>query len=86
MANPMTITFPVSPGDIIYEVGYKPCHFGETHPHSSGCDGCEDKCDIKKEIKEFCVPDIDWVLKHYKDLDKNIWFTSKENAENKLGK
>lgn len=80
--KPMTVTFTVSPGDVIYEVRYKTCHNGETHPGSYGCCGCEDKCDIEKEIREFCIPNVDWIFNHYKDLDVNVWFTTKEMAEN----
>lgn len=86
MSTELTLTFPVSPGDIIYKVDYKPCHNGETHPDSYGCCGCEETCDIEKEITEFCVPNIDWILSHYRNINVNVYFTSKEAAEKALNK
>ena len=81
MAKSMTLTFPVSPGDTIYKLQYKPCHLGETYPDSYWCCGCIDECDIEKTITEFCVPNVDWILSNYRDLDISVWFTSKDKAE-----
>lgn len=77
------VTFPISPGMTVYKLWYKPCHNGENYPDSYGCCGCMDKCDIKKEITEFVIPDVEWILLHYKDFGK-VWFFSKSEAKENL--
>lgn len=76
---------PCKVGDIVYKLWYVPCHLGETYPDSSGCIGCMDKCDIKKVITEYKVPNIEFivnVLMH----DSNVYFLTLEEAEKALRK
>lgn len=80
------IKLPCKVGDTVYKVWYKPCHNGEEYPDSYSCCGCEDECDLKKDIFEFVVPDLDWILRHMKFFGKTVWFITKEEAEKALGR
>ena len=82
----LILRLPCKVGDTVYRLGYKPCHNGETYPDSYDCCGCEDDCDIKRDIIPCFVRDLDWVLRNYKYLtSKNDYmFLTKEEAEAKL--
>lgn len=82
----LILRLPCKVGDTVYRLGYKPCHNGETYPDSYNCCGCEDDCDIKRDIIPCFVRDLDWVLRNYKYLTSksDYMFLTKEEAEAKL--
>ena len=80
----LLIRLPCKAGDIVYKLWYEPCHKGEECPGSYLCCGCEDECDLKRAIFEYEVPNQKWILQHLDCFGENIWFITREAAEEKL--
>lgn len=78
------VKMPCKVGDTVYKLWYKPCHNGEEYPDSYSCCGCEDECDLEKDIFEFVVPNLEWILRHKDSFDGNVWFLTREEALEKL--
>lgn len=74
---------PCKVGDIVYKVWYVPCHLGEDHPDSYDCSGCMDECDIKKDIIEYKVPSIEFIV-NVLMRDSNVYFLTLEEAKRAL--
>ena len=77
------VHLPCKIGDTIYKLWYGPCHLGETHPDSYGCDGCYDECDIKKVITEYKVPSLRFIIDELMNGSCVYYFT-REEAEKAL--
>ena len=77
------IELPCAVGDTVYELWYTECHNGETHPGSYGCCGCEDKCDMKRTVREQKVHSAVWLVNYLSYFGSHYFFT-KEEAEAKL--
>lgn len=74
------LQLPCKPGDIVYKVWYLPCHNGKCYPDSYDCCGCLDKCDIKKDIAEFKVPNVQFILDNL--MGKSyVYFLTYEEAK-----
>lgn len=80
----LILRLPCKVGDTVYKLWYKPCHHGNDTPDSWDCCGCEDECDLKKEIFEFTVPSLEWILQHMKYFGDCVWFLTREEAETHL--
>lgn len=80
----LLLRLPCKVGDTVYKLWYKPCHNGEDCPDSYSCCGCEDECDLKKDIFEITVPNLDWILQHMKHFGDGVWFLTREEAESAL--
>lgn len=78
------IRLPCVVGDTIYKLWYTECHLGETYPDSYSCSGCEDECDMKREISEFVVPSVQWIVHNIDNLNKTVYFLTREQAEQAL--
>lgn len=77
----LLLRLPCKVGDTVYKLWYKPCHNGETYPDSYDCCGCEDECDIKRDVFAFVVPDLNWILSNYRYLtskNDNMFLTEEE--------
>ena len=77
----LLIRLPCKVGDMVYKLWYKPCHHGEDHPDSYDCCGCEDECDLKRDIFEFIIPNIEWILRNFTVFNGPVWFLTREEAE-----
>ena len=75
------VVFPCKVGDTLYRIGYTTCKNGETHPDSYGCCGCYDECDMKKCVKEFIIPDSQWILSNYTNIAGRDWYFTREAVE-----
>lgn len=75
------VVFPCKVGDTLYRIGYTTCKNGETHPDSYGCCGCYDECDMKKCVKEFIIPDSQWILSNYTNIAGGDWYFTREAVE-----
>lgn len=75
------LVLPCKVGDTVYTLGYSPCHYGETHPDSYGCEGCHDPCDIEWAVREIPVRDIRWILLNAWEIMNGNYFMSREEAE-----
>lgn len=84
MKNDISLNLPCNVGDTVYKLWYKPCHNGEEYPDSYSCCGCEDECDLKRDIFEFIVPNLEWIIQHRNSFDGTVWFTTREAAKEKL--
>lgn len=80
----LLVQLPCAVGDTIYKLWYTECHIGETYPDSYSCSGCEDECDMKREISEFVVPSIQWIVKTMDNFNKTVYFLTREQAEQAL--
>ena len=77
------VHLPCKVGDTIYKLWYRPCHLGETHPDSCGCDGCYDECDIKKVITEYKVPSLRFIIDELMN-GSCVYYLTSEEAEKAL--
>ena len=80
------LILPCKVGDTVYKLWYRACHNGESYPDSYSCCGCEDECDIKRDVFEIRVPSLEWILTNYEYLthkNGNLFLT-KEEAERAL--
>lgn len=77
----LLIRLPCKAGDTVYKLWYKPCHHGVDCPDSFDCCGCDDDCDLEKDIFEFVVPSLEWVLDHINAFGGLVWFLTREEAE-----
>ena len=75
------VVFPCKVGDTLYRIGYTTCKNGETHPDGYGCCGCCDECDMKKCVKEFIIPDSQWILSNYTNIVGGDWYSTREAVE-----
>lgn len=80
------LKLPCKVGDTIYKLWYAPCHNGEIYPDSYGCDGCYDKCDLHKEIFEFEVPSLGFIVNELLKDDNSVYFFTYEEAKKALEK
>lgn len=78
------VVLPCKAGDVLFKIGYTTCKYGETHPDSYGCCGCDDECDMKLCVKDFVVPNVGWILFNYSSLVDGNWYFTKEEAEKAL--
>ena len=78
------VILPCKVGDTVYKLWYKPCHNGEEAPDSYGCCGCEDECDLKRDIFEYVVPSVDWILRRKNSFGKGVWYLTREEAEDAM--
>ena len=78
------VHLPCKVGDTVYKLWYKPCHNGEEAPDSYGCCGCEDECDLKRDIFEYVVPSVDWILRRKNSFGKGVWYLTREEAEDAM--
>lgn len=74
------IHLPCKVGGTVYKLGYAPCHLGETHPNSYGCDGCYDECDIKRVVTEYTVPSLGFIVSQFIE-GEGIFYLTPEEAE-----
>lgn len=77
------VHLPCKVGDTVYKFGYTSCHLGETYPDSYSCEGCCDKCDIKKVVKEYTVPSLRFIFNEFMS-DSCIYYLTREEAEEAL--
>lgn len=75
------VVLPCKVGDTVYTLGYKPCHNGECAPDSYGCCGCEDECDLKRDIFEYVALSVDWIFQRRNRFGKGGWYFTREEAE-----
>ena len=78
------VVLPCKVGDTVYKLEYKPCHNGEDAPDSHGCCGCEDECDLKRDIFEYVALSVDWILQRRNRFGKGVWYLTREEAETAL--
>lgn len=80
----LLLRLPCKIGDTVYKLWYKPCHNGEDYPDSYYCCGCEDECDLKRDIFNFTVPSLGWILQHFGRFGDGVWYLKREEAEQAL--
>lgn len=81
----LLVRLPCKVGDKVYILGYKPCHFDNTHPDSVGCEGCEDACDLMCAVVEGKAPSVEWIILNMTG-EHPFAYATREEAEAALAK
>ena len=79
------IILPCKVRDIVYRIGYAPCHEGNTWPDSYTCEGCPGPCDIKKVVEEIKMNSANDIWAAFcRNPNQKMYFLTREEAEKYL--